>query len=181
MSNSNFSRRDFLFLAGGALAASAMPFGVQAGSPAQSRTIAMNNIHTGEQLESCYFDGREYISSELIRLDEICRDYRREEVHPMDKRLFDQLSKIQNLLGVETEVMMISGYRSPVTNAALRAKSSGVAKKSYHMTGQALDFNLEGVSLAKVRDAAAELKMGGVGYYPRSNFIHIDTGPVRRW
>ena len=143
--------------------------------------MAFNNLHTGEELESCYFDGRDYVANELSRIDNICRDFRRNEVHEMDKYLFDQISLIQSELGVEAEVQIISGYRSPATNAALRSKSSGVAKKSYHMLGQAIDFRLDGVNLKKVRDAAIELKAGGVGYYPRSNFVHIDTGPVRHW
>lgn len=99
----------------------------------------------------------------------------------MDKRLFDQISKIQTMLGVEAEVQIVSGYRSPATNEALRAQSSGVAKKSYHMLGQAIDFRLDGVDLKKVRDAARDLKAGGVGFYPSSDFVHIDTGPVRYW
>ncbi|EEX92558.1 hypothetical protein VIA_003203 [Vibrio orientalis CIP 102891 = ATCC 33934] len=114
-------------------------------------------------------------------MNHICRDFRRNEVHAMDKRLFDHISNIQKELGVEAEVQIISGYRSPATNEALRGKSSGVAKKSYHMLGQAIDFRLDGVNLKQVRDIARELKFGGVGYYPGSNFIHMDTGPVRYW
>jgi uncharacterized protein YcbK (DUF882 family) len=143
--------------------------------------LALNNLNTGEALETCYFDGKNYLKNELSRLNHLCRDYRRNEVHAMDKYLFDQISLIQAELGVESEVLVISGYRSPATNEALRAKSGGVAKKSYHMLGQAIDFRLDGVNLKQVRDAAISLKAGGVGYYPRSNFIHIDTGPVRYW
>ncbi len=117
----------------------------------------------------------------MTRIDKICRDFRRNEIHKMDKHLFDQISLIQAELGVKAEVQIISGYRSPATNNALRARSSGVAKKSYHMLGQAIDFRLEGVNLRKVRDIAREIKAGGVGYYPSSNFVHIDTGPVRYW
>lgn len=99
----------------------------------------------------------------------------------MDKRLFDQISQIQKLIGTESEVIVISGYRSPVTNASLRSGSTGVAKKSLHMEGKAIDFRLDGVKLSTVRDAAISLKAGGVGYYPGSNFVHIDTGAVRSW
>ncbi|EEX66577.1 lipoprotein putative [Vibrio metoecus] len=99
----------------------------------------------------------------------------------MDKVLFDQLSEIQFLLGTQAEVHIVSGYRSPATNKQLRSKSKGVAKKSYHMSGQAIDFRLDGVSLKKIREAAISLQAGGVGYYPKSRFIHIDTGPVRQW
>jgi uncharacterized protein YcbK (DUF882 family) len=176
-----FSRRDFIKLTGSGLVVAAIPNVALASLPDQPRTIAMNNLHTGESLESCYFDGSQYLDGELARLSHLCRDFRRNEVHPMDKRLFDHISQIQQELSVDTEVQIISGYRSPATNEALRSKSSGVAKKSYHMLGQAIDFRLEGVDLKRVRDVARELQVGGVGYYPRSNFVHIDTGPVRYW
>ncbi|MBW3694809.1 DUF882 domain-containing protein [Vibrio sp. T187] len=182
MSQNVFSRRQFLALSGGTLiTASLAPSIAFASYPDQPRTIAMNNLHTGESLESCYFDGVNYVSDEMARINQICRDFRRNEVHPMDRRLFDQISQIQSLLGTQAEVQIISGYRSPATNEALRSKSSGVAKKSYHMLGKALDFRLDGVKLSQVREAAISLKAGGVGYYAKSNFVHIDTGPVRQW
>ncbi|WP_428772373.1 DUF882 domain-containing protein [Vibrio sp.] len=177
-----YSRREFLKLAGsGLVVLGCMPGVVHATYPDQPRVLALNNLHTGETLESCYFNGQNYVTSELAKLNHLCRDFRRDEVHPMDKRLFDQLTQIQNLLGTEAEVQIISGYRSPATNEALRAKSSGVAKKSFHMLGQAIDFRIQGVELKRVRAAALSLKAGGVGYYPSSNFVHIDTGPVRSW
>ncbi|MEF1216152.1 DUF882 domain-containing protein, partial [Vibrio alginolyticus] len=118
-------------------------------------------LNTGEILETCYFDGKRYINDELQRLNEFCRDHRRNEVHPMDRRLFDQISQIQKLIGTEAEVIVISGYRSPATNASLRNGSSRVAKKSMHMEGKAIDFRLDGVKLSTVRDAALSLKAGG--------------------
>lgn len=176
------SRRDFLKLAGsGLVVASCAPTIAMASYPEEPRSLALTNLHTREALETCYFDGAEYVSKELRRINHLCRDFRRNEVHPMDKRLFDHISQIQTELGVETEVQIISGYRSPATNEALRSRSDGVAKKSYHMLGQALDFRLDGVDLKRVRDISRELDFGGVGYYPRSNFVHIDTGPVRYW
>ncbi|WP_038172439.1 YcbK family protein [Vibrio pacinii] len=176
------SRRDFLKLAGsGLVVASCAPTIALASYPEEPRSLALTNLHTREALETCYFDGAEYVSKELRRINHLCRDFRRNEVHPMDKRLFDHISQIQTELGVESEVQIISGYRSPATNEALRSRSDGVAKKSYHMLGQALDFRLDGVELKRVRDIARELDFGGVGYYPRSNFVHIDTGPVRYW
>ncbi|MEH0690868.1 DUF882 domain-containing protein [Vibrio cholerae] len=178
----DLSRRHFIQLAGsGIVVASCLPGVAFASRAQQPRVLAMSNLHTGEALETCYFDGANYVKNELKRLNHLCRDFRRNEVHPMDKRLFDQISKIQTMLGVEAEVQIVSGYRSPATNEALRAQSSGVAKKSYHMLGQAIDFRLDGVDLKKVRDAARELKAGGVGFYPSSDFVHIDTGPVRYW
>ena len=182
MVSRNFSRRDFLKMtAGGVVVASTMPSVSWASLPDEPRVLAMNNLNTGELLESCYFNGSSYVDEELKRLDKFCRDHRRNEVHPMDRRLFDQISQIQKLIGTEAEVIVISGYRSPVTNASLRNSSSGVAKKSMHMEGKAIDFRLDGVKLSTVREAALSLKAGGVGYYPRSNFVHIDTGTVRSW
>ncbi len=182
MVSRNFSRRDFLKMtAGGVVLASAMPMFSWASLPDKPRVLAMNNLNTGEQLETCYFDGKSYVKKELHLLDQFCRDHRRNETFSMDRHLFDQLSQIQKLVGKESEVVLISGYRSPVTNAALRSHSSAVAKKSYHMQGKAIDFRLDGVKLSTVREAAMSLKAGGVGYYPGSNFVHIDTGPVRSW
>lgn len=176
------SRREFIKLAGsGLVVAACTPSMAMAASSVKPRSLALNNLHTGEALETCYFDGRNYVGKELARLNHLCRDFRQNEVYPMDKRLFDQISKIQSLLGTQAEVQVISGYRSPATNEKLRNQSSGVAKKSYHMLGQAMDFRLDGVNLKQVREAAISLKAGGVGYYPSSNFIHIDTGPVRNW
>ncbi len=182
MVSRNFSRRDFLKMTtGGVVLASTMPTFSWASLPDEPRVLAMNNLNTGEQLETCYFDGSGYVKSELKRLDQFCRDYRRNEAFPMDRRLFDQISQIQKLIGAESEVIVISGYRSPKTNSKLRNRSSGVAKKSLHMEGKAIDFRLDGVNLSTVRDAALSLKAGGVGYYPGSNFVHIDTGAVRSW
>lgn len=146
------------------------------------RKLALNNLHTGEELQTEYFNGRGYQNTELARLNHLCRDFRRNESIAMDTGLFDQLSAIQKVIGCDTQVQIISGYRSPATNEMLRGKShGGVAKKSMHMLGKAMDFRLEGVPLDEVRKAALSLKAGGVGYYPGSNFVHIDTGRVRFW
>ncbi len=176
------SRREFLKLTGSSLVVAACaPSIAQASYPDEPRVLAMNNLHTGETLESRYFNGYGYVRSELKRLNHICRDFRRNEVYPMDRSLFDQISRIQTLIGCEAEVQIISGYRSPATNEMLRNGSNGVAKKSYHMLGKAFDFRLDGINLKTVHEAALSLKAGGVGYYPRSGFVHIDSGPVRRW
>ncbi len=178
------NKRRQLCLAGGAAALGSLllpnfviasPFKSQA-----SRSLSMCNLHTHEELETVYFNGKYYLKSELSKLNHLCRDFRRNESARMDRRLFDGLVNIQQALGHKGQVNIISGYRSPATNKMLQ-KKGGVATKSFHMKGQAIDFNLEGVSLSRVRTAALDLKLGGVGYYPRSNFIHIDTGPVRRW
>lgn len=182
MVSSNYSRRDFLKMAaGGVVLTPAIPSLSWASLPDEPRELVMNNINTGEQLTACYFDGIEYVNEELHRLTHFCRDHRRNKAHPMDRRLFDQINQIQKLVGTKSEVVLISGYRSPDTNSSLQKGSSRVAKKSFHMKGRAIDFRLEGVKLSVVRDAALSLKAGGVGYYPGSNFVHIDTGPVRSW
>ncbi|PSW21176.1 DUF882 domain-containing protein [Photobacterium sanctipauli] len=182
MSGIDYKRRQLLVAGGLTLAASLVP-GVALASPykaGSTRKISLTNIHTREELESEYFDGTYYLKEELQKINHICRDFRRNEVANMDRRLFDAITNIQAGLGHKGQVRIISGYRSPATNKALQ-KNGGVATKSYHMKGQAIDFNLEGVSLSRIRNAALELRLGGVGYYPQSGFVHIDTGPVRRW
>ena len=145
------------------------------------RELNLNNLHTGEELLTRYFDGENYQRSEMKKINHFCRDFRQNEIQNMDKGLFDQLSAIQKTIGCNNQIHVISGYRSPATNKMLSANSSGVAKKSLHMLGRALDFRLEGVPLSEVRKAALSLKAGGVGYYPKSNFLHIDTGRFRSW
>ncbi|KMV32184.1 YcbK family protein [Photobacterium swingsii] len=182
MSEIDYKRRQILIAGGITLGASLFPQ-LAIASPFKStnpRQMSMCNIHTGEDLETQYFDGEDYLPEELQRIYQICRDFRQNEVAKMDKRLFDGIAKIQANLGHKGQVRIISGYRSPKTNKMLQ-KNGGVAKKSYHMKGQAIDFNLEGVPLSKVHKAAKELRLGGVGYYPKSDFVHIDTGPVRSW
>ncbi|WP_420028944.1 DUF882 domain-containing protein [Shewanella benthica] len=145
------------------------------------RSLALHNLHTGERGQGSYWVDGNYQSEILSDFSHILRDHRRNESAPMDKRLYDLLFKLQESLNIEQEFNVISGYRSPKTNAMLAAKSGAVAKKSYHMKGMAMDIALEDVKLSDLRDAAIELKLGGVGYYPRSGFIHVDTGPVRTW
>lgn len=183
-----FTRRQFLKLsAGGLLLATGLPRLVQAQAlpvakcPNDPRFITFNNLHTNEKIDCCYFDGNDYVESVLTDLNHFCRDFRRNEVHAMDRKLFDLLYQIKILLATDAEVELISGYRSLATNNALRKHSHGVAKHSYHTKGQAIDFRLKGVPLSDVHEAALALEQGGVGYYPRSNFVHIDTGPVRHW
>lgn len=182
MSDMDHTRRQFcLFGGAAALSALLLPSSVFAKSKStSSRRLWIRNLHTNEEVKVTYYNGRHYLKDGLGKLNYLCRDFRQNEVDKIDYRLFDAIIKIQKALGHTGRVNLISGYRSPKTNKML-SKKGGVAKKSYHMQGKAIDFNLEGVSLAKVRRAAMQLKLGGVGYYPRSNFVHIDTGPVRSW
>lgn len=176
------NRRRLLVLGSMALGAALLPTKAFATlSTPQPRILTLNNLHTGEKLKAEFFDGKGYIQDELARLNHFFRDYRANKIKPIDPRLFDQLYRLQGLLGTNNHVQLISGYRSLDTNNELRAHTRGVAKKSYHTKGQAMDFHIEGIPLSNVRKAALSLRSGGVGYYPRSNFVHIDTGPSRHW
>jgi len=130
-----------------------------------------------------YRIGDRYVPDSLKRLSYLMRDFRTGDVHPMDPSLMDVLWQVQANLRSHQPFDIISAYRSPKTNAMLRGRSarSGVAEKSMHLTGQALDIHLPGIPLADLRDAALDVKRGGVGYYADSGFVHVDTGRVRRW
>jgi len=176
------NRRKLLAMGGVALGAALLPSQAFATlSTPRPRILTLNNLHTGESLKAEFFDGKGYIQDELARLNHFFRDYRANKMKSIDPKLFDQLYRLQGLLGTNKPVQLVSGYRSLDTNNELRAHSRGVAKKSYHTKGQAMDFHIEGISLSNVRKAALSMRAGGVGYYPRSNFVHIDTGPLRHW
>jgi uncharacterized protein YcbK (DUF882 family) len=149
--------------------------------PATERSLAFTNLHTGESLQATIWADGQYVDDELVAVNRVLRDHRSGDVYPMDRQLLDQLYLLQHAVGVKGAYHVISGYRSPKTNAKLHSKSSGVAKKSLHMQGKAIDIRLPGCELKHLRQAALDLKAGGVGYYAKSNFIHLDTGRVRRW
>ena len=149
-------------------------------SPAP-RSLALHNLHTGEEVEVTYWADGDYRHEDILSVSEVLRDHRNGETHPIDASLLDQLYLLQHRMGTERAFHVISGYRSPASNARLQATSSGVATRSLHMEGRAIDIRLPGVKLDRLRQAALDLKAGGVGYYPKSNFIHIDTGRVRYW
>lgn len=145
------------------------------------RSLSMVSTHTGESLEVRYFEGGRYIPEALTGLNRVLRDHRTGDVATIDPRLFDQLHALASCAGCAPHYEIISGYRSPATNAKLRQASTGVATKSLHMEGRAIDVRLPGVPLSRLRDLAISLKAGGVGYYPKSDFVHLDTGRVRTW
>lgn len=175
------NRRRFLQGLGGLGVVAMLPMPVLASRSAPVRKLSLHSINTGEQVTASFWEEGRYLKEGLNTLNRIMRDYRAEEQSEIDPKLYDQLYLLQHRLGKVGEIQIISGYRSPNTNAMLRRTSSGVAKKSYHMKGQAIDLRLPGVPLAQVRQAALKMKVGGVGYYPSSNFVHLDTGPVRNW
>ena len=174
------NRREFLrwSLAGAAVLAA--PASWAQPMPAERR-LRFYNTHTGERLTASYWADGQYQSAELAAIDWLLRDHRNGEVQAVDRRLFDILYALQQRSGVRGTYEVISGYRSPATNRELRRASSGVAKDSLHTRGQAIDVRLPGIALADLRQAALGLRAGGVGYYPASDFIHLDTGRVRTW
>jgi uncharacterized protein YcbK (DUF882 family) len=148
---------------------------------APERSLAFKNLHTGEALRATFWAEGNYLNDELKAVNHVLRDHRSGDVHPMDPNLLDLLYALQQSVAVTGSFHIISGYRSPASNQKLRSKSGGVAKKSLHMQGKAIDIRLPGCKLKQLRNAALALKAGGVGYYAKSDFIHVDTGRVRRW
>lgn len=150
-------------------------------NPGLERKLAFNNLHTGEKLTAVYWADGEYLPHVLQEVDYLLRDYRTDTTIKMDRRLFDLLYLLQRDIGLHKEFQVISGYRSPQTNAMLRREGHGVAKHSYHMKGMAIDIRVPGVPLRNLQHTALRMKAGGVGYYGKSNFVHVDVGPVRHW
>jgi uncharacterized protein YcbK (DUF882 family) len=147
-------------------------------------TLRMSNLHTGETLEIVYRIGNTYIPDALAKLNYFLRDHNTQDVSTYDPKEFDVLHAMMARLGKLNSVIdVVCGYRTPKTNAALRHNSpqTGVAEHSQHMEGHAIDLRVPGVSTVEVRNAALSLKAGGVGYYPISQFVHVDVGPVREW
>ncbi len=164
----------------GALAAFA-PSLLAHASAAKQRWLSFYNLHTGEQLKTVYWVKGRYVSSELDEINYLLRDFRTDNIEPIDPELLDLLYALRRRMDSKAPFHIISGYRSPKTNAMLRQRSRSVAKRSYHTRGMAVDVRLPGRELNHLRRAALALKRGGVGYYPASDFIHVDTGPVRFW
>lgn len=145
------------------------------------RNLSVLNLHTGERLAATYWEAGAYVKDALAGLAKVLRDHRTGETHDMAPGLLDLVASLQAEFAAQP-VQVISGYRSPRTNEALRQSGGGgVAKRSLHMDGLAMDIRMPGVDLARLRDAAWGLQAGGVGYYPGSDFVHVDVGRVRRW
>ena len=174
------SRRAFLTTAVTAVPLLAAPVAVLANGIEQ-RSVSFVHTHTGEHLKATYFRGGNYDPASLARVNYLLRDFRRGEVAEMDTGLLDILYDLQVLADRDSTFEIISGFRSPATNAQLRAKSGGVAEKSLHMQGKALDIRLTGFSTKKLHEYAMSLRRGGVGFYGSSDFVHVDTGRVRFW
>jgi uncharacterized protein YcbK (DUF882 family) len=146
-----------------------------------SREISLFNIHTAEKLSVEYCTDGEYADEALQAINHILRDFRTGEIKPIDLRLLNLLHAITNKIKSGSQVHIISGYRSQATNLSLTKKSGNVAKHSLHMDGKAIDLRIPGCDLSTLREVAWGMQSGGVGYYAKSDFVHIDTGRVRFW
>jgi uncharacterized protein YcbK (DUF882 family) len=147
----------------------------------QARRLAFDNLHTGEKLDVAYWENGAYVPGALAAVNHVLRDHRNNEVHEIEPRLLDLLTALSQRLDAGPQFEVISGYRSPATNAMLHAESSEVARSSLHTQGMAIDIRMAGLDLAYLHSAALGLDLGGVGYYPSSDFVHVDVGRVRRW
>ena len=156
-------------------------YGLRSLAAIPARTLAFRNTHTDEAVKVTYWEGGEYSPDALASVNHVLRDFRTGDVHPIEPKLLDLLTLLQSRTETTQPYQIISGYRSPRTNALLHERSGGVATHSLHMEGKAIDIRVPGVRLASLRDAALGLSLGGVGYYPSSDFVHVDVGRVRRW
>lgn len=147
-----------------------------------ARALALVHTHTHEKIDLVYADGERYVPEALGWLNRFLRDHYTGDIGVMDPQVFDLLHRVQQALGSKGSFEVISGYRCPATNSRLRQTGGGgVAKHSLHMEGRAIDVRLPGVPLADLHEAALSLRAGGVGFYPREQFVHLDTGRVRNW
>lgn len=146
-----------------------------------ARSLSFFHTHTGEHLKLTYFSDGLYHAAALDEINHYLRDFRTNEIHPIDSQLLDILYIVQKACNSNGTFEVISGYRSPHTNQSLRAQGRGVAEHSLHVVGRAIDVRLTDVKTPYLKKAAASLKRGGVGYYAKSDFVHIDTGRVRYW
>jgi uncharacterized protein YcbK (DUF882 family) len=169
----------------GSVAALLLFFGCQglqnAGAEGETRTISLHHIHTNEDLTITYKVNGRYDDAALAKLNNLLRDWREEQPTAMDPHVIDLLWEVHREMGAKGPIWIVCGYRSPTTNASLRKRSSGVAKHSQHMQGKAIDFHIPGVPLEELRAAGLRAQRGGVGFYPGSGFVHLDTGGVRHW
>jgi uncharacterized protein YcbK (DUF882 family) len=148
----------------------------------QDHFLLLYNTHTAERIEIVYRHADQYVPDALAKLDYFLRDHRTGDVHHFDPRLFDILSDLTASVGEPgAEIDIVCGYRTSTTNESLRARTPGVAKNSLHIQAEAIDLRMPGVDTLKLRKAALALARGGVGYYPHSDFIHVDVGRVRHW
>jgi len=181
-SHKALSRRGFLHqTAIGACTVLAPGLWRKALATTENRNLKFQHTHRADELVVAYHRGGDYVPDGLEKINHFLRDHRTQEVYPIDPALLDFLHEVFMLTESRGAFQVVSGYRSPATNNMLRKQGRGVAKRSQHMLGKAIDVRLSDVDTATLRDAAMSLKRGGVGYYAKSSFVHLDTGRVRRW
>lgn len=182
----NAKRRQFLKFSAATLAATSFSPLAYASTKQitlieSSKSLSFKHLHTNESLQICYWKNQQYDLSALAKINHILRDHRTQEVAAIDQQLLKLLNDLHTLSGSNAPFEIISGYRSVKTNQALRNSTTGVAKRSYHMQGKAIDVRLADIDLKTLRNVAIDLQAGGVGYYSKSGFLHLDTGKPRNW
>ena len=177
------TRRHFLKSATALGAGCLLPAAPGKAAPVQraDKSLRFYHTHTGETLSRVFWADGEFVPGALADINRLLRDHRTNDVWPIDRQLLSLLERLTALTGTTDTLHVISGYRSPVTNQTLADRSDGVSRRSLHMDGKAIDIRIPGRDLEKVRSAALSLRAGGVGFYPVSQFVHIDTGRVRAW
>ncbi len=176
------SRRLFLRQGLGLIAAaSTLSIPAVAKVAESDRRLRLANAHTWEKIDVVYWSNGAYIDESLAQINHLMRDHRANKSMPIDPKLLDIVHRLYRHLNTGKRIHILSGYRTPETNAALRKRSSGVAKYSLHMEARAVDINILGFTALELQQEALSLQAGGVGYYPRSGFVHLDTGRVRQW
>ena len=186
MVKKRLTRRNFIVLAGasaaGVIAAPSFPMPAIALPVAPyKRSLAFHNLRTGDKLDIVYWADGKYLPGASHEIARVMRDGRTDEVHSIDNRLVELMQKLRSTLRSSEPIQVVCGYRSPETNEMLHETTEGVASNSLHMDGEAVDLRVIDRPLRYVHRVAVSLKAGGVGYYPRSNFVHVDVGQVRYW
>ena len=185
--STQFNRRNFIIKSSASLLAATCPSFAFSSSAKHANTyisdkyLSFLHLHTNESLQCCYWKDSQYDVAALAKINHLLRDHRTSEIAPIDTNLLDTLYQLRSLTHSRAPFEIISGFRSAKTNEQLRKNTSGVAKRSYHMQGKAIDIRLADVDLKKLRDTAISLQAGGVGYYRKSGFLHIDMGRPRNW
>ena len=181
--NPLLSRRSFLLTSAQiaiGLAVVSVP-GIGAATVPKKRSLTLLHTHNNQHLEVTYAWGDKYNPFALAKINKFLRDYKTGQAYPIDPRLLDILWAIQREMGRKGVYEVISGYRSPQTNGRMWHKGAGVAKNSLHMQGKAIDIRFPGISTSQIHQCAVAMERGGVGYYPKSDFVHLDTGEFRTW
>lgn len=182
MPRQKIHRRQFLRQSIACVTATAVfPQIASAAAGVDRKTLSFHHLHTDEKITAAYQSNGTFDEGACRDIDHVLRDWRRNEAIPIDRALLDQLHRISQLLGTDAPFQVICGYRAPTTNTALRDQGRGVAKRSLHMQGKAIDIAVPNIAVKDLHQAAVSLKAGGVGLYSKTGFIHVDTGRVRYW